>query len=287
MFGPSEWTFNGVTNHHRSPAFRWFLRNLEAEFKRVFGVREDWTVLFMPGGGTVVNDAVLSSCPCHVEGPDLPFVNRLCRLNNHLLPRNSYRPLVRACVSYDTATSTVLSVPPSDGFVMTFADCVSSFPYYGIPTSIDAWSTVSGKQLGASPGIGILAMSPRFRTAIRPTSSRSVLSLSDWLDFHSLGEQPHTPAVQLLENLAGTINSFSVPGLRETIDKRRAALEVLVPAGEHTGTGPVFTFLTDSLPESLIRKWDVYPGGVGPQLFLHAGGDWTGLFNDLKGIQWN
>ena len=290
MFGPSEWAFNGITNHHRSPDFHRFLRGLEEAFKRTFDIQENWTVLFMPGGGTLANEIVLSSCVSEVVGPDLPFVERLRRLSrysgrNHVW--GGYNgPIIRACVAYDTATSTVLPVLPSDR-MMTFADCVSSFPYYDIPVDVDAWSTVSGKQLGASPGIGILALSPRFRTAVHSSSSRSILSLSDWLDFHDRGEQPHTPATQLLENLFDHISHFNVETLRKSIDERRNLLEKFVPADKYMGTGPVFTFLADALPKSLVRKWDIYPGSVGPQLFLHAVGDWTGLLNDLKGIRWN
>lgn len=284
MFGPSECMFGETTNHHRSNDFREFLSGLEHKFKRKFAIQDDWVVLFLAGGGTLANESILASFDCVVDGPNTPFVERLHRLNkyNH---RNS-PPKVRCCLAYDTALSMPIDVLPSDD-LLTFVDCVSSFPYYQPSGGVDAWSTVSGKQLGSTPGIGILAMSPKFLDLARVDSSHSVLSVADQLEYRVNGETPHTPAISLLEDLDRVLDLFSLADHTAMIHNRRELLEAVVPDEFIVGHGPVFTVRAGKLPDWLIHKWDLYPGMVGPQLFLHAEGDWADIMRELGEIKWH
>jgi len=284
MFGPSECMFGDSISHHRSVDFRRFLFDLEVAFKRVFGVPDDWAVLFLPGGGTLANEAVAASFDCVVEGPNTPFVDRLRRLNKY--NRRGYPAKVRCCVAYDTALSLPIDVSPSDD-LLTFVDCVSGFPFYQWPRSADAWSTVSGKQLNSTPGLGILAMSPRFQTLARQDSSHSMLSVADYLMFRDRGETPHTPAISLLDDLYSILGKFDIIEHCSMIAARRELLETIVPESATVGSGPVFTIKAGLLHDEFVDKWGLYPGSVGPQMFLHANGDWDGIIKELGDIEWH
>ena len=288
MFGPSEWDFDMTIDHHRSGSFHVFMESLENIFKERFDIPDDWTVLFVSGGGTLANEIILASCDCGVVGSlQAPFVERLRRLNKYHVRSHSNTQAVRCCVAYDTAQSKVLNVPPSNG-ILTFVDCVSSFPYYAPPVGIDAWSTVSSKQLGSSPGLGILVLSPKFvASVVRQDLSHSMLSLSDYLLYHDKHELPHTAPTELLNGLWETLIQFDKVHLRSDIIHRRNLLDAVVPGEFRIGVGPVFTFKQDVLPDCFNAKWGLYQGSYGPQAFLHANGDWQGFIEELRRIKWN
>jgi len=100
----------------------------------------------------------------------------------------------------------------------------------------------------------------------RPPGPYSYLNLARYHESALRHESPHTPAMALLGDLRETLSRFTLARLRADIDERRRIVQGLPHA---PGTGPVIT-LRD-VPEDLARRWQLYSGPQGYQLFLWSG----------------
>lgn len=250
--------------HHRSSSFSSLLKKAETTMQDQFGLH-DYEFFFVPGSGTLVNEMVACSLkePLRIEGRG-KFTERL---KSQLVLYEKFSPVAKgsAGVTYET------SLCKYNTKWYLFADMVSAFPYY-LPTA-SIWTTVSGKQLGALPGIGIIAVKKDCWSLIGE-ETESFLSIRKWRRYKKLGQTPYTPAAELIEDLIENAKKIHLDTLRKTVKDRRKLLGGKQP--------PPVMFL--DAPNKIVEKYGLYTGSGRPQVFLYAGMDQTyqQLARDLK-----
>ncbi|KKN67999.1 hypothetical protein LCGC14_0455550 [marine sediment metagenome] len=273
--GPNARSHSGSAQsfHHRSPEYAGLLYSLEETFREKFNVRPSSSVLFLTGSGSLANEAVAASLtvPLYVSGVQYEFGSRLqryLRAHDNLDDRVAGR---HAWVGYETSASLKMSGPPSAQF--TFVDMVSAFPYYLPDPSWDIWTTVSSKQLGALPVIGIVVVAERaWQHLLKESEAYSYLNLARYRAYQALGQPPHTPAIPLLYDLLTTLSEFDRDVLVAQIDRRRSLLAEVVPPEHNIGKGPVFT-IADVVRAEVVQRFGLYPGKNCWQVFLWSGED--------------
>lgn len=287
MFGPNvrSWAADEAPQyfHHREPAYRQLLLETADLFRNKFGLADEYyDVMFQTGSGTLANESVLWSLTggrIRVMGPDGEFTNRLRRLvKAHGRGKTTAFPHY-AMVAYETAESRVVPwdwpAGPSYGEGVRFADCISAFPYYPPPLGADVWTTVSSKQLGAAPILGIVVVrKSAWRWFLKPEASYSYLNLARWREaFVSRRESPHTPAIPLLWDFRAQLERLDVPTLIKTVNRRREQLSLAFGASALVGEGPVATVMRNTIQDDLAKKWNLYRSTLGWQFFLYSGTD--------------
>jgi len=275
VFGPNQTPHF----HHRCDTFKTFYARAQAAFRKAFDISPDFEVVFLLGGGTVAAETILRSVSCAVQFEDYhrDFCGRALRIYTGMLPQIATRPL-RNCanfyVQYETGDSEFNVCPERDGTGPIICDAVSSFPYYEIPDDVDIWFTVSGKQIGAEPGLSIVVVR---KTLIHDSDillkgGYSTMSLDTHLLCARGNEVLNTPAFCLLESLMQACESFDGKyEHRMRIDARRMMLEDTFSGDALKGDGPVVTVYLGAISEALIEKYDLYRHHGNVQLFL-----WTG-----------
>jgi hypothetical protein len=252
------------------------LRETVSLFKERFGVPASHDVLLLTGSGTLANQAALYTFGSgwSVRQPELEFGGRLKRF---LQTEGLYKPESSntAWVLYDTDTSH-LNEAPASSHGLQMADCVSAFPYYSPPASADVWTTVSSKQLGALPVLGIVVVSPRAWEHARFLTNSdhySYLNLLRWRNAQLNDESPYTPAIPLVEDLRDVLASFDAHNFSSMIDSRRRACERAL-GGAVVGEGPVVTVAPGAISDEVATRLDLYRRrGGGHQVFLWSGTD--------------
>ena len=276
MFGPNNQTLYSPSGseHHRGPWYRTLLRRTIDLFRQRFDVHPDYDVIIMTGSGTLANQAALYTFggTWSVRHKELEFGSRLHKFAAYADIYNQFSGN-EAWVQYDTATSTLNLHPPTK-VGLWLVDAVSSFPYYAPPAQADVWVTVSSKQLGALPVLGIVVVRPSAWAAARIGNDQySYLNLLRWREAQVRGESPHTPAIPLVESLYESLLEFDPAAEGRRIDARR---DMLMPKlHQHVvGDGPVLTLLPGAVPERVAEQFDLYKSkGGGHQLFLWSGTD--------------
>lgn len=279
MFGPNDKaTFDGRRFHHRGQAFKSLLRTVKRTFVEVFGLY-DYDVLVLTGSGTFANEVVLSSFRGDMQTHhcDAEFGRRL------MATRDMYDhgPCIDLSVKglayplYETSISrlnTVLDVSGTEH--MTFADMVSAFPYYDVPTGTDVFTTVSSKQLGGYPVLGIIGIRKDLRIGrFFSHRSGSILDVYRHMAFSGKDETLNTPAIPLYASLLQELENFDLDAHRTKIDDRRDLLLSVLPNELVVGTGPVLTIKKDQRLIPIAERFDLYVSNAGYQLFLWSGDD--------------
>lgn len=249
FFGP-----NDVGPHHRGPTFSAMLRDTLTLLR---GLASDFLPVVVSGSGTTALDLVHDALPAQfVHSDHLPFASRISAAlaaKEKLCPHGiSWR------VQYDPGVCQPDLTPCS------FVDAVSSFPYYD-PTAIDGFVTVSSKQLGAAPVLGVVYLKPHVASAL-PRTSRLAALYAHAYEGNAMKASPftpNTPAVPLIESLLRSLERFDVGALRRRCDERRTALGSLVE-----GVGPVCRTRI-ALPTHL----EPYRRDEFTRLFLWSGSD--------------
>jgi len=268
MFGPNQIaTYNGEYFTHRDAEFKAILRDLQQLFCEKFNLI-DHVVLFVTGPGTLANEIVVNSCLWGMEAHyDGKFGKRL---SNQIKERNiKHTRLVKSYVYYETSTSTLNQRPFG---AIIFSDMISAFPYYS-PDTIDIWTTVSCKQLGAMPVIGIIVIAKTMLNCFYEKSHYSILDLHNYLAYSKKDETPTTAAIPLYLDLLERLDAFHLATFRSKINHRRAMLERIIPRRYRVGSGPVFTVRNEFLAEDIIKKYSLYKGDGVHQIFLWSGTD--------------
>jgi aspartate aminotransferase-like enzyme len=267
MFGPNTLTeFDSVDNyHHRSDEFRKLLTDIELEFVEKFGL-QDYDILFLTGNGTFANEAVIYSLkyPLQVEYPDADFGLRLARTAAAHPKWGDRSRTVAVYTVYETSISRHNLEPVGE---LLFADMVSAFPYWLPSKSVDIFTTVSSKQLGALPVLGIVGI--RKGLNILDPGVWSSLSLSTHLRFREQHETMTTPAIPLYVDLLRAVREFDRDSFIEKIDRRRRMVIDAVGLENVIGDGPVVTLRK-------CKATDIpgtYPAKTGSQVFLWSGTD--------------
>ncbi len=170
--------------------------------------------------------------------------------------------------AYETSISR-LNEAPSGRHI--FADMVSAFPYYLPPKNVDIFTTVSSKQLGALPVLGIVGI--RKGLDVWGPETWSILSIPAHLRFRAKHETMTTPATPLYVDLLRALRAFDRKSLIEKIDRRRAQVVKAVGQENVIGEGPVVTLKPGGIVNQLAQDWGFYRSQVGPQVFLWSGTD--------------
>jgi aspartate aminotransferase-like enzyme len=258
MFGPNvARTLNiDVAFHHRERCFFEIVDECETLFRRKFSVNTNYRVLFVTGSGTLATEAFIASIQrtFHVVGSGGDFKERLRRMCAHYGKHDPFTGNLAYC-RLETSNSQVNDL--EGGF---FVDCVSSFPYYSAPVDAQAWVTVSSKQLGAGPVLGILVFHNSLLEEMMHEDSFSYLNVRRMAQFAARSQTPHTPAIPLFIDLRDRLRRFETAELREQINRN---CELLVDAlGESSFIGsiacPVLTLKQGAMPEHIARQFDLY-----------------------------
>jgi aspartate aminotransferase-like enzyme len=296
MFGPNVKTgTHGMYMHHREQRFRNLVLELNSAFQETFQL-PDYEFLFVTGSGTLVNEILVRSfrsmwTVAQVEGK---FTKALTAMNQLYHPANdTIVPAKKkvygiAYVRYETSTSHVVMVPhPMHGIIdsLVFADCISSFPYYSI-NDADIFTTVSCKQIGADPVLGIIGYKRELRLeTFFKSIPGSVHDLFSYVAAAGIGETPHTPSIGLYQSLLDRIRGFQVAAFRDWLRARIQKFAFL--SDTIIGEGPVLTIpFTYPGITTVADKWKLYRSPVGYQVFLWSGTDFQieELREDIKRI---
>jgi len=204
-------------------------------------------------------------------------------------PRPAAQPKERfvAYPYYETSISRVNRWTQPDETEACLVDMVSAFPYYRPPAGTAVWTTVSSKQLGAYPVVGIIAVhrAADIDAYVHESPAQgSALSLSSYLRFAARHETPTTPPIFLLRDLLERLQRLDPAELRTRIDQRRRIIEQLVPPEAMVGEGPVVTLKPLPPITAIAAAFRLYRGAYGYQIFLWSGtdADYEMLYDSLE-----
>lgn len=272
-FGPSMGTNRF---HHRCSRFHSLYSSIEESFREKFNVSDAFEIYLIGGSGTLGLETCLWSARhllVRIYNTHQEFGNRLLSLwkahSTGYAGQDKRR--LGVYVQYETSISEVFTGKVEGDAILV--DAVSAFPYYPIPDHADLWVTVSGKQLGAFPGVSIVVCHKRLweRGFLdNCVENYSILNLSRYRLFSDRKECPTTPPISVLESLANSLSVFSVDKLREEIDeKRKSIISNLGSASLFDSQGPVVTFPSGYVSDRLIDLFGLYKTGEGKaQTFL-------------------
>lgn len=272
MFGPNiKADSRGIYYHHREGMFHEILQSLENIFINKFGL-QDYNFIFLTGNGTTANETVISSF-CYAFNflfTDAEFGRRLYNMSL-LYNKSIVKKEIEAYPLYETSISRLNLRGIRE---ITFLDMVSAFPYYLPPRGTAIWTTVSSKQIGASPVLGIVGVHKDLDLG-EWFESRfdSCLNLIGHFEFRRKCETHTTPAIPLFYDLLTTLINFDRKALVIKINSRRKKVLHKIGIDNVIGCGPVITFTPDGIPEQIAVKFNLYRSKVGYQIFLWSGTD--------------
>lgn len=260
--------------HHREQSFHDIMKCLDDIMHLLFPIK-DYNLLFIDGPGTFINEIVIASfrfafTACYA---DAEFGKRLY---NQAYYWQAYRNKIigpKLCRCYPTYETSKARLNQSVDADITFCDMVSAFPYYLPDKNCDIFTTVSSKQLGAYPVIGIIGIkkSLEIEKWFEPLPG-STLSIDNYIDFARRHETPTTPSIPLFDDLLRELWHLELNGglkyLRKKINERRKALDI------GYGEGPVLNLYTCEISKLIADKFNLYKNADGePQIFLYSGSD--------------
>ena len=276
MFGPNVKSDvrENIYYHHREEKFHNILQRIDTLFHHIFGL-DDYNILVINGSGTTANETVLYSCKFafSCKFADDEFGMRLQRLSKAHGDKKQHP--TKSCVAYPLYETSISRYNQSrcsrDTFV--FLDMVSAFPYYMPPKGTAIWTTVSGKQLGAFPVLGIIGIRKDIDLhEFFITPNRSCLCLREHINFKYKSETLTTAALPLYYDLEQRLNIFNLQEYNLKINRRRKAIVDI--AGEYViGEGPVILFNQNTWIDNLAKRFNLYHSKVGYQIFLWSGSD--------------
>jgi len=290
MFGPNvKSDERGIYYHHRETQFHIILHNLREIFAHRFGL-EDYDFLFLTGSGTTANETVIFSlgqAKFKFLFDNAEFGSRLRKMSiAHGRNIGETKKPITAYPLYETSTSQLNIHKVRDGEV-TFLDMVSAFPYYLPPKGTQIWTTVSSKQLGAYPVLGIIAINKGFDLGEYICNYEgSSLNLLGHKFNQEKDEPLTTAAIPLYYDLLQTIRDFDRNRLIHKIDQRRKKIQSIVGIENIIGCGPVITFTQNEKLKPIINEFNLYKSSVGHQIFLWSGTDfdYDRLYASLREI---
>lgn len=276
MFGPNVKSDerSSVYYHHRGDTFHTTLKILEELMRHKFGL-DNYNFLFITGSGSFVNEMIIYSfqyCFNTLFSKE-EFGHRLLLMET-VHEKNNKHPNLN-CVAYplyETSMSQYNSYTPDNPKDITFLDMVSAFPYYLPPNFADIWTTVSSKQLGSYPVLGIIALKKDLDI---PTLFRykkgSCLNLIEHLTYYQINETRNTPALPLYYDLMRQLEKFDRDKFVIKINNRRKSIIDIVGPEYIIGNGPVITFRDCEWVKEIAKEFDIYKGKKGYQVFLWSG----------------
>ena len=255
-FGPNaELNFSvQLRGSHRDSFFRNQYRETVDAITDAYQL-QDFDLLFLPGGGTLGVEAVISSSlsPVSVVGCDGVFKSRWMEMASLYNQRKSGDSLEMSC-HLETSVSRVqdLNTP--------LLDVVSSFPYYSIPETCDVFALASNKQLNALAGLAIVGVRKSKVGEYFKPPELSYLSLSRYFDSASNDELPSTVGTYLFDSLLQGAQNFNLEKHRTRIDLICKEFVSVFGAEMFVGdiTGPVLTIKSEAISRELAGRWTLY-----------------------------
>lgn len=275
MFGPNVKADEreGVYYHHRETTFHEILKSLETVFVHKFGLT-NYDILFITGSGTTANEIVIYSfhdrfTPFFKEAE---FGKRLVLMSD-AHQKQFMNSSMEMYPLYETSTSKVNIRTTQPGKIL-FLDMVSAFPYYLPPSNCSIFTTVSSKQLGAYPVLGIIGIRKDLDLSNLITQKvGSSLSLKSHLSFREKNETLTTPSIPLYFDLLMRLQNFDRFSSNNKIDQRHKKITHIIGIDNVSGSGPVITFKENNVINNVANQFGLYKGKTGYQIFLWSGTD--------------
>ena len=255
-FGPNaELNFSvQLRGSHRDSSFRNLYRETVDMMKEAYQLK-DFDLLFLPGGGTLGVEAVISSSltPVSVVGCDGVFKSRWMEMASLHNQRKSGKTLEMSC-HLET------SVSRAQDLRTPLLDVVSSFPYYSIPDTCDVFALASNKQLNALAGLAIVGVRKSKAGEYFKPAELSYLSLSRYFDYASNDEIPSTVGTYLFDSLLQGAQNFNLEKHRARIDFICKEFVGVFGAEMFVGdiNGPVLTIKSEAISPDLAGRWTLY-----------------------------
>jgi len=259
MFGPND----KPSFHQHEQRFFDLLESISIKFHRLFNISDDFDVLILPGCGSFVNEMFAWSLNDKGFVPDTQrdatFGRRLSQqLQVHSKLDTSFASNWQCGVQYETSISRKNSNSPT--LHLQFLDCISGFPYYDVPETVDVWTTVIGKQFACYPGLGIIVFRKKLKYQFLPDTDEtySVLNINRARGRLKEWKPPHTPAFSLMMEFENTLLNWDTEAFRAKIDDRRNLLIDAVGVDAIIGEGPVITFKELVVSPYVIKKYNLF-----------------------------
>ena len=257
MFGPAYFTTIQETLDfcHREPKFFDLMTTSAKLFQDRFNLH-DFDILFLSGSGTLAMESLIFSSKNKVQvlGPMGKFSERWTALSTRYNHEKESNDTIRLSCAFETSRSEKCCEETE------IIDAVSSFPYYEIPASAIAFGTVSSKQLGAAPVLGIVGIRKNAWNLFINDPLPSCLNLSLYRSYALEAQTPFTPAYTLLADLKRKLESFDVERLRKKVETVSNML--VTHFGEEHIIGdkiaPAISISAKRIPEEIARKWNLY-----------------------------
>ena len=256
MFGPNttgSFLYN-LAYSHRDKQFKNVFEKLRVQFQIKFNLY-DYDFLFIAGSGTIGIESVISSCNRHVNviGANGKFKNRWSELSNKYKPEQPLGDIDMFCQLETSSSKTFYKTN-------SIIDAISSFPYYELPEDTPIFIICPNKQLGAFPGVSIVAVRKDSWSLIEETDEFSYLNLFLHKKYSENSQTLTTAPTPVFEHLSHCLERLDVTELRKKID---LASELVVNAigpeniiGQHRC--PVITFKKDSISDTIADKYELY-----------------------------
>jgi len=284
MFGPNTYIKDSlkVSYSHRDNKFFTLYKEVDTLFKSTFNL-EEYTLLFIPGSGTVGIEAVIRSVTPIVNliGNEGKFKSRWQELTNQYV---SYGPeSVDMFCQLETSNSTTFN---REGCIV---DAISSFPFYDLPNNTKIFITCSNKILGSFPGLSIIGIHRDYIDLIEYIEDFSYLNLGMYLQYAKKQQLPTTAPTHLFKHLKKVLSNFDLEEIRNKIVQNSCRIVNEVGSENVIGENicPVITVSKKCIPDFIATKYQLY--GINStseyyQIFTYSAEqkDYDNLINDLK-----
>jgi aspartate aminotransferase-like enzyme len=284
-FGPNSeiHTQLDVIGSHRDENFRHLYQETLEALQDLHQLN-DFDLIFLPGGGTLGVEAVISSSLSRIKvvGVDGVFKQRWTDMANIY---NSSKEATENTLSchLETSNSTFQDLGTH------FLDVVSSFPYYSIPDTCNVFVAASNKQLNALAGLSIVGVRKGMSDGLFSEPQLSYLSVRRYLHSALNHELPSTVGTYLFDSLLRGVRTYN---RRDFLGKLDSICDEFVRALGNEAfigdkRGPVLTIRRDALPVKIFDKWTLYEkGGPVPtvQVFTYSAptAQYEEFLNDLE-----
>lgn len=258
MFGPNpDIKINHeVSYSHRDTQFINTYRDLKTELSEKFKLA-DFNIALIPGSATLGIEASIASTRRRIEviPPKGKFHKRWAEIalrENPLKNSSSSGEVLKLACTLETSSSTYYS----GGDI---CDCVSSFPYYPIPSEAKIFISCSNKQLGGLPGIAIVGIRRGFESLLGGGRNFSVLNLGLHLEYSNLNQTLTTASPLVFKDLLDRVRVFNLDDLAHRIESNSAILcEIFEDSIVGDLKSPAITIPKSEIPYEIASRWQLY-----------------------------
>ena len=253
MFGPnsiSKYTYN-MSFSHRTEKFKKVYSKSRELMVKNFNL-QDYDILFVPGSGTTGMETVISSLKEKIKviGHKGKFKDRWL---NYSIRNNKHDKKSKLKLFCQLETSTGDTFYKEGGIV----DAISSFPYYDIPKNTKCFVTCSNKQLGAFPGLAIIAVRKNSWDIFQEKDYFCTKDIFLYKHLSEINQTPTTCPVQIFEQLNHVLKDFDLSRHRSKINKVCKRFENILET-ENDLPCPVINILKEKISKKIAKKYELY-----------------------------